>query len=213
MKKVYFMVMLLSIFLLGMNNQANADCPQGWNSVSLTGLTLIGDCKMRIDFCYKCGVTGADPSNIKITFYGFENPGNTDCPDEIPFDAVWEVVRQYFMNYCIIPPCGETLRVVVDYPICKKTINVAWQDNQQKWHHYSYEVPCSVDFYYCQFVIDICYNQDTHQYQSNCIESHTIGDPQSCLPFKPVLPPPGLTWYENWDSDCYVAEECHCPEQ
>ncbi|MCX7880730.1 MAG: hypothetical protein N2517_08720 [Ignavibacteria bacterium] len=101
MKKIYFLF-LMTAFLFGFvsNYNVRADCPPGWNE-SIIIQPYIGDCRIRIVYCYKCGITGADPSNIKITFYVWDNPQSPDCTGEIPFEVVWEAIRQSFYNNCL----------------------------------------------------------------------------------------------------------------
>ncbi|MEJ5287627.1 MAG: hypothetical protein WHV60_10500 [Bacteroidota bacterium] len=195
MKKYIFLLVATIILGFVVENKARADCPPGWDEATIIQ-PYIGDCRIKIIYCYKCGVTGAEPSNIKITFYGWDNPESPDCIGEIPFEIVWEAIRQSFFNKCQIPDCntGNTLRVVVEYPICAKIINLGYT---------SIEIPCSFN-YYCQFVMNICYSGNG-QYQSSCEGWQTYGDPNSCLPQRPPLPPPG------YESDCFIKYECKCP--
>ncbi|MGC9079088.1 MAG: hypothetical protein ACP5I9_10100 [Candidatus Kapaibacteriota bacterium] len=197
MKKIYFALLFALLSGLLSGNKANAECPPGWSEVEIIQ-PYIGDCRIRINYCYKCGVTGADPSNIKITFYGWENPQDPDCIGEIPFEIVWEAIRQSFYNLCRIPTCFEgKLRVVEEYPICQKIIRVS--------ENLYFTTPCNLDVY-CQFIMEVCYNLATKQYGSECIGFEIFGDPNRCLPVQPPLPPPG------YESECYIANGCNCPE-
>lgn len=118
------------------------------------------------------------------------------------------------MQRCQFPPCkplGQRLSIIVEYPLCKKTFNHAWQDEQGNWKNFFWEEPCNIDLYYCQYIMAICFDIKNSKYISECISAQAYGNAQCCLPQKPPLPPPGLSWYEDWETDCYVAESCQCP--
>lgn len=161
MKKYIILLVFAVLFgFVGMH-KVKADCPPNWALV--TFVADIDGCLYQITYCYKCGVTGADPSNIKVWRCAKrpydEQPNPDSCNCEAHWSQIWEKIRQDFMQRCQIPPCyppGELLTIVVEYPLCKKTFNHAWQDNQGNWKNFSWEEPCNVDLYYCQFIMAVC---------------------------------------------------------
>ncbi len=207
-KTIFSIIIALIIFGFVVGNKAVAECPPNWTPVTM--LRTINGCEYEITYCYRCGPTGADPTNIKVWRWAVRNSEN--CQREATWEEIWEKIREDWMQRCQIPPCssGTLLNVILEYPMCKKTFNHAWYDQENGWQHFTWEEPCNVDLYYCQFIMTVC-RRDDGTYFSECISAQTYGNSLSCLPQKPPLPPPGFTWYEDWESDCYVAESCQCP--
>ncbi|MFN3269816.1 MAG: hypothetical protein ACK42G_04430, partial [Candidatus Kapaibacteriota bacterium] len=148
-------------------------------------------------------VTGPDPSNVKVTKYG--KIPNLQCDDsqitiEEVVNVMMEQIRQKFYQDCIIPPCEpstEPLRFIVEYPLCHYYINrppLRWWES------------CNSEQFYCQKVRYCCYLNGELFCWDGPIQSQ--GNEFSCNPGPPVLPPPGSTWDEDWNSDCYYDTSC-----
>ncbi|MCX7909827.1 MAG: hypothetical protein N2560_10000 [Ignavibacteria bacterium] len=82
--------------------------------------------------------------------------------------------------------------------------------NGQIVGYYGWWETCERDFY-CQRVSQCCYIDG----KLECIRTSTqyYGNPLDCVstgspPQKPLLPPPGKTWFENWDTECYYDTIC-----
>ncbi len=221
-KTIFSIIIALIIFGFVVGNRASADCPPNWYSASF--IADIDGCLYLIMYCYKCGVTGPDPGNLKITFYGRlpkdqqPNPGN--CPDEPDLealkDAILEKTEQHWMQQCEFPPCDtprNMLNIVVEYPLCVRSINTAWTDHNGIRRHFVVTQSCGN--YYCQYISVCCRDYSIPPPNVNCIPCVQVqpqGDPMSCSQQPPQIPPPGFTWDDSWETECYVGYSCKCPE-
>lgn len=112
MKAKNFIYFIAIIFILSF--VANAQCPLGWNYVSLPFGPDPSGCTFQVDICYKCGITGADPSNLKVLNI---KPLN-DCyaPDK---DWLIDQLNYNYSIFCAVPPCDEgCLTTIIEFPLC-----------------------------------------------------------------------------------------------
>lgn len=216
MKKIKYFFQILLIFLIGIvAYNIFAECPPNWDSRGI--FVNINGCLYFVVYCYKCGVTGPDGSNVKITHYSRlpreQQPNPDNCDDsEIPFDIISERVAQDFYQACTFPDCTThtTNKFILEYPLCERYHNVAWWDaKEQKFKHFLWGESCNSNLYYCQ-IIRWCCKLGPNEYQ--CIRTDIVpqGNPQGCLePSSPILPPEGDSrWNESWDTECYRLREC-----
>ena len=146
MKKILFLVFLGGLFFF-VATRSMADCPPNWQSSSFTMYDPINGCWYFVAYCYKCGVTGPDPGNIKITYYR-KLSGN--CT-EVNIDLILRTIAQRFFNDCSIPECyqNDPLKVIVEYPLCQNYRNRVWTD-QNGVRQQFLEVESCYSSYYCQ---------------------------------------------------------------
>lgn len=209
--KVLFTLGVIPFFMLLTYVPLLSECPPNWYFDSY--YTNINGCVYLIEFCYKCGVTG-NPSNVRITFYRKASPQmqpqpNT-CNQEAPFELILESVMQRYFQKCVFPPCApgySTLRIIIEYPLCLKIINDAWEENGEI-KHFTWSEPCMNDLLYCQIIRECCYDSRTGQYICETTQVVAQGDYNSCSDQVPTLPPPGLTWDEDWETYCYRGNQC-----
>lgn len=210
MKKIYFVV-VISIFIgFVAGNKAKGGCPPNW---AVEGISFqVGNCLYFAEYCYRCGVTGPDPSNVKVTRYG-KLPGQF-CDDngitiEDVVQAMLQRIRQRFLENCIIPPCssGIMARFIVEYPLCHKHFNHAWTDpSTGERKHFHWWESCNNELYYCQRITLCCYSEN-NKYDCEPLSIEPQGSALSCQQGL-ILPPPGYTWDEDWETDCYLDTSC-----
>lgn len=88
------------------------------------------------------------------------------------------------MQRCQFPPCkplGQRLNIIVEYPLCKKTFNHAWQDEQGNWKNFVWEEPCNIDLYYCQYIMAVCFDMDNGKYISSIWKCPMLFTPETTL--------------------------------
>lgn len=121
-------------------------------------------------------------------------------------DSMKANIERRYLADCTIPPCsgGGMARFIIEYPLCHRHFNHAWVDDKGNKRHFYWWESCNVDFY-CQRVRDCCYLNGG---QLSCIERvQPQGSPLNCQQGL-VLPPPGYTWDEDWETDCYYDTSC-----
>lgn len=211
MKNLLYILLVVALSTMFIYNSF-ANCPPNWDSRGI--YVNVNGCLYFVVYCYKCGVTGPDGSNVRITYYARlpreQQPNPDNCDDsEIPFNIILENVQQDFYQACEIPACStsHTLKIIIEYPLCQRAHNVAWWDpEEQKIKHYFWYESCNSSLYYCQ-IIRWCCRLAPNEYW--CPETNIIpqGDPMSCQEDQ-SLPPPGLSWDENWDTECLRHNSC-----
>jgi hypothetical protein len=208
MKNINFLLLFVILFGFAISNKAKADCPPNWGQRGIT--FQVGNCLYFADYCYKCGVTGPDPGNVKVTKYG--KLTGQDCDDSgITMEEVVEMmlqqISQRYLDDCTIPPCstGTMARFIVEYPLCHKHFNHAWTDDQGNRRHFYWWESCNIDFY-CQRVRECCYLNNG---ELSCVytQIQPQGSPLGCQRGL-VLPPDGYTWDDDWETDCFYDTRC-----
>ena len=142
---------------------AQVSCPTGYVGTTIT-LTDAGGCQWSVDLCYKCDITGINPSNIKIQSIKPVLPLGTGCTGIPPSkDAmILLLLEQYYELKCDnIPdcvkddyPCAQSVWLSLDYPICWQWYNsLSVKDGVWSWSHWIQSCPGQG---YCQMVWYVC---------------------------------------------------------
>lgn len=76
MKILYVLIAILFFFGFVANYEFKAQCPPNWSYVSIPLGPDASDCFYQVEFCYKCGITGGDPSNLRVLAIKPINPQN-----------------------------------------------------------------------------------------------------------------------------------------
>lgn len=156
MNKTSIFLILPLIFLggiFGVISTASAQCPPGWNYVSVSIGPDSAGCMWKVDFCYACNLVGGpSPSTLKVITIAPLN--NCWSPDK---NWMVEKLRSLYASYCTIPPCDETcLELIVEYPLCAQWYSRGWKDYQNIYHYSNWLQTCSYDGGYCQIVTKVC---------------------------------------------------------
>jgi hypothetical protein len=192
----------------------NAQCLPGWNSTTLTFGPDPNGCSWIIEFCYKCGISGADPANVKVMDIKPANP-RSPCPNWTP-DETW--LRSQFMPhyalFCDIPPCSTGCRILtLEFPICYQWSTFGWQNPDLSYHYKNWKTPC-INGDYCIVTWQVCRDEQT----LDIIKCPNSPDPNyqrieytcnrnSPWPSEPGEPSVHFTgWLQN--SECYKEMDC-----
>ena len=99
-----------------------ADCPPNWDSRAI--YVSVNGCLYLVEYCYKCGFTGPDPGNVRITYYGRlpreQQPNPDNCSDnEVDINIIRQAVAERYLIDCTIPDCstGVAVRFIFEYPL------------------------------------------------------------------------------------------------
>jgi len=213
-RKIFVLSFLLSGLFFFVATRAMADCPPNWDSRAI--FVPVNGCLYLVEYCYKCGVTGPDPSNVVITYYGRlpreQQPNPENCSDdEVDIEIIKEAVRQHYYIDCTIPNCSTNvpLKIILEYPLCRTYHNRAWVDQNGVKHHFFWEESCNNGLYYCQIIRYCCKIENQGNVTYECFTTQVVpqGNSMSCG-VKPPIPPPPFTWDDSWDTDCVVAVPC-----
>ncbi len=145
---VVFVILCLGLFPISFSF-VKAQCPPGWNYVSMPFGPDPNGCAWTVEFCYKCGITGGSPANLKVIAVKPINPFNSPCT--LPTaDNLWLIpqLQIIYNNMCTVPPCSEGCRTfVLEMPICYQWVTYGWQNPDNSFHYSSWKQPCPTGDY------------------------------------------------------------------
>lgn len=184
MKVFNFIYVCIFVFLLSF--AANASCPPGWTTVTPTIGPDISGCYYDIELCYKCGITGANPTNIKLISLKpnvLLSPSGCFGPSK---DWLVQQIKNQYWSFCLPKPCSEGCTTyILEFPLCYEihTMGNLYYGN---YIYYSWYSPCP-ESGYCQITSKLC-----REYPSNLImpcpgwEDVPLTFNLNC----PMIPPP-----------------------
>lgn len=156
MKAQNFIYVCLFVFFLSV--LANAQqCPPGWNYVSLPFGPDPSGCTFQVEFCYKCGITGADPSNVKVL--NIKPLNGCMAPDK---DWLISQIRSNYSIFCTVPACDDRcLTIIIEFPLCFQC-HTFWGYYGGTYHYTSWYEACPGSGY-CLITDKICKDYQTNQ--------------------------------------------------
>jgi hypothetical protein len=164
MKQIQLLVSFLFIIFLVVTSSFTSSaqpCPPGWNTSSFLTIVDLNGCQWQIDVCYKCGITGASPANVRITNIK-PVPNNIGC---VSPDKNWlanQISIIYFNTLCTIPPCDEGCQsIIIEYPTCFEWRAYGTYENGVYSYTNPYQAPCSSVNTYCQIEDRVCRDYQT----------------------------------------------------
>ena len=191
------------------NIRAEATCPTGWSSKTVT--LHVGDCDYKLKVCYKCAVSY--PGDVYIL--GIEEL-DSSCNNILPINqiieqAYVEISRGAFIysNLCVgglhnAPPCdGDPSSVY-------STMNIHWNYCWQVWYRHNgiepiYEIiPCE-DNAECIETIKFCWN-GTDYTKVGASSFSTPQTPPCSLEYNQITYPTIL----NQKSGCFILHSVPC---
>lgn len=211
MKKIiiFSFLVIVSIFSFQKEN-LKAECPFGSNSGSISYLDVMG-CPWTITFCWSCQHIGTKPtmwaSNIK-----YSAAATSQCSGSTPpLDEVQDAILAWIADQgCEGEPCNpntERDTGYIDMPMCQKWTNTVYPSNNVTWMtSCETNLVCRKKFTYC-----VDYNHTPPVLDIVYTTTELIGDINACSDIKPILPPPGKTYQENWETNCYKEFPCLNP--
>ncbi len=146
--------------LFSVKAMAQDECPPNWNYVSLPIGPDPSGCEFQVEFCYKCGITGAGPGNLRVKNI---KPIHPEQGCVAPDSEVWLInqLLKFYGQNCTVPPCSTNcLEVIVDKPLCFQWHTFGYMVGDD-YHYYSWEEVC-LGSGYCQETYKIC-----RDYQNN----------------------------------------------
>lgn len=192
--------------------QCNPICPPGW-TCSVRSYTFIPTppstdptCTWQVTMCYKCGITGADPSNFKVLEIKPVPPGNgCVAPDQ---DWLISQIRGEFGRLCSTQPCTTGTTLVMEIPSCIKWRALGWKDEFDAYHYIKYQVSCPLSEGYCLITQTICRREDGTLQVSNLTKQAFDVTCQTT----PIPEPPIIIDFEGEQniSDCFRVPNYSC---
>ncbi len=189
------------------SSEVKAQCEDGYNFYSFQILYPNSNCIIDISFCYRCSTFGPSPiSTIKNINWSYSNPNST-CPEGDLYEwVISEIVSRYY-DLCNVPPCDEgNATFTVEMPLCIFAKNILYPHQDGTMHNLTFKYSCETDFS-CIWTYEICYNPITDEYEIDNIQKFESGSP-ACPLVMPTLPPPGFTYDDEWESDCWQGRQC-----
>jgi len=202
MKKLIFIFVIAFSFII-MN--ANATCPTGWTSRSVTYLydsdnDEIGDCEVTVHYCHITLPTGE--FKVKIDRITLQMDCALDFIDTTDFwDDMRDRVRKDFMELVTFPPCPlAVFNVEIRRADCWAIKNVP-PDLLLQTPWYMELVDCGQTGF-CEWYYKICYDSNLGKNVSTYISKNSVPS-ESCTGTMPQLPPQGYSWNQAWTTECY----------
>lgn len=156
-------LIFVSAFAVNMVN-AQVSCPLGYASTTITLVDANG-CHWVVDLCYRCDITGVNPSNIIINKIDPQLPLETGCSGIPPSkdDMILLLLEQYYELKCDNIPdclekdekCAQSVWLTLDYPICWQWYNsLSFNSGVWTWNHWIQSCPgqgyCQMEWYVCR---------------------------------------------------------------
>jgi hypothetical protein len=116
-------------------------------------------CYFQVDLCYKCGITGQDPSNLKVVEIRPVLNENCIAPEK---DWLINKIYEIYSSLCTVPPCNSGCLIsIIEYPLCFQwhTIGTIINGN---YSYTSWLEPC-LNSGYCQVTAKLCRDYETNQ--------------------------------------------------
>lgn len=205
--KNYFasLILLLGLFFsFTQSGNALMTCPSGFTNTTI--YIPYGGCTYAVNLCYRCGITGADPTNV-IYEYPVIPPG---CPS-IPESVIINKIISDYAYFCTVPPCDgtQTKRFVLETATCRKWVNQTSVDENNVIHHNTFSVICGDAGCITEF--DVCRDYTTipPSWQGTLFRKYRVGTRCTVSESNVQIPPPGKTWDDDWESECAEYNPCN----
>ncbi len=208
MKRFLLLSIIISFIAIFFTSsvEVKADCPTGWSYTSLQFGPDPSGCTFQVDFCFKCGMTGGDPSNLKVL--NIKPLNGCIAPDK---DWLVNEILKSYSEFCTVPACENgCLTTIIEFPLC------------MQWHTYGSLINGEYSYYswleacqgsgYCQITAKIC-----RDYQTNWIvdcPNDPVKQYQTINLNCPVTPIPEPTQFnpdfvgEKVTSECFKYYTC-----
>jgi hypothetical protein len=103
---------------------AQVSCPSGYNGTTIVLGPDAAGCSWEVDICYKCDITGINPSNVKIG--KFKPTSTSNCTYITKEELITLLLNQYYELKCDNIPdcveddyqCAQSQWLSLDYPVC-----------------------------------------------------------------------------------------------
>lgn len=189
--------------------ETQAQCPPGWTATS-RDYEFAPDCSVKVYFCFKCGVTGANPANIRVT--DWDVTLSTGCPSPLDIPDSWFITQfsNEYLNICATPPppCGQgCIDFLIEIPTCRQ-----WYYNQVPppvppppfRSFFTWNQPCVDNERWCQTILQVCYDSSLGRVVECGPRISNIYGPD-CEVTSPISPPtyPQTPGMEVPYSDCF----------
>jgi len=205
--KQYFAFLILAITAfvsLNQNVKAAITCPPG----GFTNTTIYipyGNCTYAVDVCYRCGITGGDPTNV-IFLAQAPPPG---CPP-IPQSVINNAILANYSYYCTVPPCSSPLRTrfALETATCRKWVNQTTIDANNVIHHITFSVICGDARCVTEFDVCLDYSTNPPTWAGSLVAKYRIGTRCIIKESEISIPPIGKTFDEDWETECAEYNEC-----
>lgn len=149
-----------------LNVTGQISCPAGFNGPTNVTVVDASGCEWIISICYRCDITGINPTTILVNKVSPVLPLATGCTGIPPSkdDALLLILDQYWVLKCDdIPDCADNdpyctqvRNYVLTYPICWQWYNsLSVNNNVWTWKHWIESCP---DQGYCQVEWRVCIN-------------------------------------------------------
>jgi len=190
------------------SREARGQCPGGFIQTSITMTVNYTSpprsCNYLIVLCYKCGVTGVNPSNFRpktIHALGSCSVPYLPSTDLTEFQEAFRVAMfEAYLDLCSYPPCPSTVQEEISrIPICWKVVYNQYTDRY-------FLAACEND-YYCTTTREVCLDYSTTPPTPviGTTNTQVVGQ-ESCEEMiyiqLPEDPP------HNWESDCFLWYSC-----
>lgn len=202
MRKLIFIFAIAFVLFVA---NANATCPTGWTSTSITYLydsnsDNIPDCEVTVYYCYITLPTGEFKVKIdRITIdidCGLNFINTTDF-----WDDLHERVREDFMQVVTFPPCPHgVINVEIRRVECWAVKNVPPNPLEQEPGHMEL-IDCGM-IGFCEWYYKICWDSVLMKNVATPMGFNSMSS-ELCPDEMPELPPIGKTWFEEWTTECY----------
>lgn len=216
---IFSLIMFISIIS---SKEAKAVCPQGTNPATMVFQDPETGCNWTINFCWQCQhfVQTHNLFFVQIESYS-SDPNNIGCDNQaLSTDKATKAIFSWIMmnDLCEGKPCNgeDTLwtECVLSIPLCKMYRNIYYPDiNKNIVTSYGCESGqfCQKHFKFC-----IDYNFNPPHIHISYVGAYTTIVTQEpitpCPVVNELIPPPGKTWQDNWDSDCIqILNNCTIP--
>ncbi len=218
MKKL--LIFLVIVFLSLSFVKTKADCPPGYTQHTLATVYSYSTpeteytCHVMIVYCCKWD------NNLKkivievdFIFTTYSYHCLALIPDENHFSAwLHNAIASDAKNFCSppYPPCDDN-----NNPYYIAEINIAGCWYYKNWQPYYpddvyglWRFPCKNSNYKCRSIWKICmdYNVTPPEPRKILISKTPVSDDHYCHHPVPQMPPPGKTWDEYWETDCFSTE-------
>lgn len=205
--KNYFasLILVLGLFFSFTEN-GNASVTCGWGFTSTTLVVPYGGCNYSVDICYRCGITGADPTNV-VFFYPEIPPG---CPP-IPESTIINAILASYSTICSTPPCNSLFkrRFVIETATCRKWVNQTTVDENNVIHHNTFAVLCEAASCITEFDVCLDYSTNPPSWQATFVSKTRDGNRCSVSESSIQIPPIGKTFDEDWETECAEYNPCN----